>query len=188
MQQFTDAMRQTVSGVSVITTDGDHGRFGMTVSSVTSVSAEPPLLLVCVNRSSVAHDAIAGNQRFAVNTLAAHQQSVAASFAGSNAFGPAYEFEHGSWSMTASGLPVLTEAAAIFDCQLDTAIKAGTHTIFIGRVNEAFGSDHSPLAYSNREYTVPVGFAAANAGTKTVLEAVAPWSQTGSIQAMNGRE
>ena len=53
MNKFTDAMRQTVSGVSVITTDGDHGRFGMTVSSVTPVSAEPPLLLVCVNRSSV---------------------------------------------------------------------------------------------------------------------------------------
>lgn len=174
MNAFTNAMRRAVSGVSIVTTSGDFGRYGLTVSSMTSVSAEPPMLLVCVNKSSVAHDAIAGNRRFAINVLSARQQSLAASFAGSDAFGPAYDFSSGEWTVSSSGLPQLVTPAAIFECDLDTALAAGTHSIFIGRVTRAYGAEETPLAYSNREYGVPIGLAAANgvpSSTKTVLEA-----------------
>ena len=174
MNAFTNAMRRAVSGVSIVTTSGDFGRYGLTVSSMTSVSAEPPMLLVCVNRNSIAHDAIAGNRRFAINVLSARQQSLAASFAGSDAFGPAYDLSSDQWAVSPSGLPQLVNPAAVFECELDTAVTAGTHSIFIGRVTYAWGADEAPLAYSNREYAVPVGLAAANAatvGTKTVLEA-----------------
>ena len=174
MNAFTHAMRRAVSGVSIVTTSGDLGRYGLTVSSMTSVSAEPPMLLVCVNRNSVAHDAIAGNRRFAINVLSARQQSLAASFAGSDAFGPAYNFSSDEWAVSPSGLPQLVNPAAVFECELDSAVTAGTHSIFIGRVTNAWGADETPLAYSNREYSVPVGLSAANAatvGTKSVLEA-----------------
>jgi flavin reductase (DIM6/NTAB) family NADH-FMN oxidoreductase RutF len=76
--------------------------------------------------------------------------------------------------VSSSGLPQLVNPAAFFDCELDTAVTAGTHSIFIGRVTNACGAEETPLAYSDREYRVPIGLAAANAamrGTKTVLEA-----------------
>jgi flavin reductase len=176
MNTFTNAMRRAVSGVCIVTTDGAAGRFGLTVSSMTSVSSEPPMLLVCLNRNSVAHDAIAGNRRFAINLLAAHQQPVAAMFAGSSSHRPAYDFDNGDWSVTASGLPRLLDSAAIFECELDTAIKAGTHSIFLGCVARASSEELMPLAYSNREYGLPLNLEAANAflaGKRTVSAQVA---------------
>jgi len=174
MNSFTNAMRRAVSGVSIVTTDGNHGRYGLTVSSMTSVSADPPMLLICINRHSVAHDAIVANRRFAINVLAAHHQDVAAAFAGSTTLGPAYDFESGVWSVTASGLPRLVDPAAIFECELESSMHAGTHSIFLGRVAHAQSRDIAPLAYSNREYGVPMPLETANGtyvGTKNVLEA-----------------
>ena len=173
MNEFTNAMRRAVSGVSIVTTDGASGRFGLTISSMTSVSAEPPTLLVCVNRNNLAHDAIAGNRRFAMNVLGSGHRALAASFAGSSEHGPAYDFEADDWLVTASGLPRISDAAAIFECVLDRAVKVGTHSIFIGRVERSRDLDVLPLAYSNREYRVPLAFEMATAGTKTVLEATA---------------
>jgi len=175
MKSFTNAMRHAVSGVSIVTTDGEYGRFGLTISSMTSVSADPPMLLVCINRSSAAHDAIATNRHFAVNVLTAHQQHVAAAFAGSAALGRAYEFGSSDWSVTASGLPQLLDPAALFECELESAIEAGTHSIFLGRVVTASGRDIAPLAYSNREYGVPMPLAATNTthiSTENVLTAI----------------
>ncbi len=173
MNAFTNAMRRAVSGVSIVTTSGKFGRCGLTVSSMTSVSAEPPMLLVCVNRKSVAHDAIARNHRFAVNVLSARQQNLAASFSGSDTCGPAYDLSGNDWTDTPSGLPRVVDAAAFFECELDTAVAAGTHSIFIGRVTQSHEADETPLAYANREYRVPVRLArgAARASTETVLEA-----------------
>jgi len=175
MNSFTNAMRRAVSGVSIVTTDGEYGRFGLTISSMTSVSAEPPMLLVCINRNSAAHDAVANNRRFAVNVLTAHQHHVAAAFAGSTALGRAYDFDNGDWSVTAAGLPQLLKPAAIFECELESSIDAGTHSIFLGRVLSANGRDIAPLAYSNREYGVPMPLVAANTthiSTENVLASI----------------
>ena len=133
------------------------------------------MLLVCVNRGNVAHDAIAGNGRFIVNVLAAHQQRLAAAFAGSTTDGPAYDFNSGDWSVTASGIPRLTAPAAVFECELESSTKAGTHSIFLGRVVEAQGRKAAPLAYANREYGVPMPLAISdgtNSGTESVLAAI----------------
>ena len=174
MKSFTNAMRRAVSSVSIVTTDGEHGRYGLTVSSMTSVSADPPMLLICINRNSLAHDAIVANQRFTINVLAAHHRDVAAAFAGSTTLGPAYDFESGAWSVTASGLPRLVAPAAVFECELESSIEAGTHSIFLGRVTHAQGRDIAPLAYSNREYGVPMPLATPNTtrmSTENVLAA-----------------
>ena len=79
---FISAMAAAATGVSVITTEGSAGRFGLTVSAVSSVSAEPPMLLACVNRKSPAAAAIVENGRFAVNVLGFHNQDVAEVFSG----------------------------------------------------------------------------------------------------------
>ena len=150
--EFVNSMSRAISGVSIVTTDGPHGRFGLTVSSMTSVSASPPLLLVCVNRDSVPHDAIRGNGRFAISVLSASQQMVADQFAGRG--DDAYIFDVASWD-TCQSLPRLRGAAAWFDCRLSSAMSFGSHSIFVGEVIEAHAGDQIPLLYTNRQYGRP---------------------------------
>lgn len=150
---FVSSMSRAVSGVSIVTTDGLHGRFGLTVSSMTSVSAGPPLLLVCVNRDAVPHDAIRGNGRFAINVLGGGQRRIADRFAGRG--DDAYIFDANLWDMRDS-LPRLRKAVAWFGCRLSSAMSIGSHSIFIGEVIEAHSSEQAPLLYTNRRYGRPV--------------------------------
>ena len=149
---FRSAMSLAVTGVNIVTTDGPMGRFGLTVSAVSSVSAEPPMLLVCVNQKSIACNAIRGNGSFAVNVLAAGQQSVAETFSGSEAHGDAYTFADQDWLTTVTQSPVLRRAIATFDCEIESALAAATHTIFIGRVTATTKCADAPLLYTNRSY------------------------------------
>jgi len=154
--EFVAAMAKAATGVSVVTTDGEAGRFGITVSAVSSVSAEPPMVLVCINRKSPAVAAIAANRRFAVNMLAGHQSGVARTFARRPDEGAPYDFARHDWSAGASGLPCLAGAAAAFECLLDDAIDAGTHRIFIGRVVAAAAGTLDPLVYTARDFRRPM--------------------------------
>jgi flavin reductase (DIM6/NTAB) family NADH-FMN oxidoreductase RutF len=131
------------------------------------------MLLVCINRNNLVHDAIAGNRCFAINVLGSRHRTLAASFAGSPEHGPAYDFDADDWLVTASGLPQIADAAAVFECELERAVSAGTHAIFIGRVLRSRDFDIAPLAYSNREYGIPIplDIAAVSTGTDSVLEA-----------------
>ena len=147
---FIAAMSRAASSVSIVTTDGSAGRFGLTINSMVSVSADPPTLLVCINRSSVAHDAIRTNGRFMINVLAEHQQQIADSFAGRGS--RPYYYEPGAWDFDEAGLPRLRAATAQFECRLAESVDAGTHTIFIGRVLEAGAGRTMPLLYGNRSY------------------------------------
>ena len=149
---FVDAMRGAVTGVNIATTDGAAGRFGVTVSAFSSVSAEPPMVLVCVNRRSPVSDALAINKCFAVNVLSTSHQSLADIFAGNPNGSAAYDFGAARWTKSATGAPVLSDAVAGFDCALATTVDAGTHRIFIGRVVEVSTSAADPLLYSNRTY------------------------------------
>ncbi len=152
---FVDAMASAVSGVGILTTDGSGGRFGITVSSVASVSADPPMILVCVNRRSPAHDAIVENGVYSVNLLAARHRELADTFAGHPSSGDAYGFTPGDWSRGATGSPRLRDAVAAFDCVLEQSHAAGSHTVFIGRVVAVSGRGGDPLLYTARSYGVP---------------------------------
>jgi flavin reductase (DIM6/NTAB) family NADH-FMN oxidoreductase RutF len=149
---FTDAMRGAVTGVNIVTTDGAAGRFGVTVSAFSSVSAEPPLVLVCINRRSPVCAALSINGCFAVNVLSASQQNLADAFAGAPHSTRPYDFSAARWSRFSTGSPVLSGAVAGFDCVLTTTLDAGTHRIFIGRVAEVGKEAAAPLLYSNRRY------------------------------------
>ena len=149
---FVDTMKRAVAGVNIVTTDGVAGRYGLTVSAFCSVSANPPLVLVCINRRSPARRAIVDNRCFCVNVLAADQQPIAEKFAGMPGHGRPYEFADSEWSTGSAGSPVLDRAVASFDCNLTTAIDAGTHTIFTGLVQGATARDDEPLLYSNRNF------------------------------------
>lgn len=149
---FVEAMAHAATAVSIVTTDGEAGRFGMTVSAVASVSAEPPMVLACINRRSPAIDAIEANGVFCVNMLSSEQCTLAQCFAGRPETGAPYDFEIADWHDAATGAPVLSGAAASFDCLLDASHDAGTHRIVIGRVQSAKGSDTRPLAYAQRAF------------------------------------
>jgi flavin reductase (DIM6/NTAB) family NADH-FMN oxidoreductase RutF len=168
---FTDAMSRTAAGVCVVTTNGPAGRFGLTVSSMVSVSAEPPRLLVCINRSSIAHDAVLANGRFAINVLAAVQRGIAAAFAGRSANGCHYRFDADDWTDLAA-LPRLRDCSAWFRCAVDSTLEAGTHTIIIGSVERSESGADAALLYTNRNYCRPWPLAdtARATGTNSVLE------------------
>ena len=149
---FISAMALAVNGVSIVTTDGGAGRFGITVSSVSSVSADPPLVLVCVNRKSPLHQALSENMVFCVNLLSAQQRELADTFAGRPTRGDAFEFAAAPWSRSVTGAPRLTHAVSAFECVLEQAHDAGSHTVFFGRVVAVFSGGGHPLLYADRAY------------------------------------
>jgi flavin reductase (DIM6/NTAB) family NADH-FMN oxidoreductase RutF len=151
---FVTAMAAAVTTVSIVTTDGPGGRAGRTVSATASVSAEPPLLLACVNRRSPLVGQIRRNGVFAVNTLGAHQQALADTFAGGRHTGEPHDFSAARWETAITGSPLLGGAAARFDCVVETTVEAGSHTIFIGRVLRAEVGEAPALAYTRRSYAV----------------------------------
>jgi flavin reductase len=150
--RFIDAMSRAVTGVTIVTTDGELGRFGQTVSAMTSVSADPPMLLVCINRKSPIRAAIDCHRVFAVNVLRADQRRLADTFAGRPRTGTPYDFGIARWSAAETGSPLLSGAIAQFECALDSSTNAGTHTIYVGHVVAAYPGAGAPLVYARRGY------------------------------------
>ena len=151
-QDFVSAMGMAATGVSVVTTDGPSGRMGLTVSAVSSVSAEPPLVLICVNRKSPAVAALDGSGTFAVNLLAAHNLGYAETFSGRPREGKSFNSANHDWRDGETGLPLVTDTTAVFECETHECLDAGTHRIYIGRVVAAHKTDAEPLIYCNRAF------------------------------------
>ncbi|GIH67820.1 oxidoreductase [Sphaerimonospora thailandensis] len=122
------------TGVTVVTT-GDPVPHAMTANSFASVSLDPALVLVCVDRCAVMHRCLSMAGRFGVNVLASHQEAEARHFADRSRSLGAAQFEHVDWlpgSLT--GAPLLSGALARFECELTAAHDGGDHTIFLGKV------------------------------------------------------
>jgi flavin reductase len=149
---FLTAMLGAVTPVTVVTTEGPAGRFGVTVSAFASVCADPPMVLVCINSRSPAVTAIDQNGCFCVNLLGDTQTLVADCFSGRTDPSMAYEFGCADWQSGATGAPILAHANANFDCLVENNYAAGTHRIFIGLVRDVLASKSAPLAYSKRSY------------------------------------
>jgi flavin reductase len=150
--RFIAAMGMAATSVSVLTTDGPAGRYGLTVSAVASVSAEPPLLLVCLNRRNPAAAAVAGNGHFALSVLAVENRAFAETFSGRPLSGRPFDFANHQWEKGLCGAPVVGDAAAVFECEVHETHEAGTHRIFIGRVVTARRGVQEPLVYASRAY------------------------------------
>jgi flavin reductase (DIM6/NTAB) family NADH-FMN oxidoreductase RutF len=130
---FIAAMGQHVSSICVITTAHEGQRFGLTATAMSSVSANPPRLLVCVNKSGISHEKILASGVFCVSVLSEAQDAVAKSFAGM--LGKDRDrFASGEWQVLKTGAPALRSAAANFDCRLAETVDQNTHSIFIGDV------------------------------------------------------
>ncbi|MBL0932036.1 MAG: flavin reductase family protein, partial [Alphaproteobacteria bacterium] len=138
------------AGVTIVTTFDGQTRAGLTATAVCSLSAEPPQLLVCVNRQAYPNRVIARAKRFCVNVLASGQAALALRFAGATGHKGEDRFAKGRWNVLATGAPVLDGALTSFDCELARAIRSGTHTIFIGRVLAVTTRQSGPALLSAR--------------------------------------
>jgi len=152
-QDFRNGMSRLAAAVNVITTGGQAGRAGFTASAVTSVTDEPPTLLVCMNRNYSAADTFAANGVLCVNTLGAGQENVSDTFAGRHGLEGAERFTVGEWETLATGAPALLEAAASFDCEIREVVEKGSHKVIFAEVKAVrLGQDAGGLVYFNRGY------------------------------------
>lgn len=149
-ETFLVAMRNVANSVTVVTTDGDAGRNGATVSSFCSVSADPPTLLVCLNRSGSTASTIRLNGRFCVNILPENHRETAQAFARPDT--PKLElFAKTPWQHDVGPCPYLDDATAFF-CDVSEVMEATSHDIFIGNVKAVNNGYSKPLIYLDQAY------------------------------------
>ena len=147
---FRQALGQWPSGVTVVTTVVDGAWHGMTASSFSSVSLDPPLVSFSVARAAASHDRIASSGVFAVNILAKDQVELGKRFAGMVP-GVADRFEGLAATTAETGCPLLPDVLAWLDCEVRHAYEGGDHTIFVGEVLAAEASRVAPpLLYHSR--------------------------------------
>ncbi|GAB2452098.1 flavin reductase [Nocardioides hungaricus] len=150
--QFIEAMSALPSAATIVATDGPGGRVGQTITSMCSVSADPPTVLFCIKHTSPLADAVVTNGIFAVNVLSCAQSDLAWAFAGRDRpEAPAYVFDE-DWQPRASGAPVHTESSAWFDCELTARDRIGTHFVCMGRVLDSGVSHSHALTYGRRSF------------------------------------
>lgn len=153
--QFVEGMARAATFVSVITTCGDAGITGVTVSSMTSVSADgtEPSLLFCVHLRSKSAAILLANRKFCANLLHEDQQGASDLFSGRQNIDGAERFDQIGWTAGVNGQPVLTGATASFECDLGTAVLWETHYIIVGKVTKVHLSDDpAALLYGQRGY------------------------------------
>lgn len=153
--QFLSGMSRAACTVNVVTTDGDAGRAGVTVSAMSPVSADTikPTLLVCVHYLSPAAEKIIQNGVFCVNVLRDSQTHISETFAGRSDNKVNEKFKCAKWTTQVTGAPRVIDSLVSFDCRLVSNIRVGTHYVLFGETEDIFVSDDgSPLIYTGRAY------------------------------------
>ena len=146
---FRQLLGRFATGVAVLTArDPDGTPHGMTANSLTSVSLEPPLILVCIDHDATMHALLSGGAAFAVNVLEAHQETLSRRFAGDHED----RFDGIGYRLSPRGLVLLDGALAHLECVAWARHEAGDHTIVIGRVVDGAARDGRPLLYYRGGY------------------------------------
>ena len=151
-EDFLHAMRYTPAVVAVVTTDGLAGRGGVTVSAFSSLSADPPSVLVCIHQLSPVLPLIQRNGFMCVNLLDASQSHVADCFAGRIPQWREDRFACAEWDMHSAPAPQLLGARANLNCRLEKDIVFGSHHILIGVIEQVHTQDAPALLYADRAY------------------------------------
>ncbi|MBJ3775753.1 flavin reductase family protein [Acuticoccus mangrovi] len=149
---FRSAMRRTAAGVAVITTDGVGGRAGLTVSSFTSVSMEPPSVMFCVHQNARSYDTIVRNGTFVANILSGEQEEVAKVFAGMVPHLRDDKFSAHGWSPIEGTAPALEGALSNIACTVAHVCEFGSHAIVVGAVTAVRENEARPLVFSDRAF------------------------------------
>ena len=147
--RFRQLLGSFATGVAVVTARDPAGEpAGMTASAIASVSLEPPLLLVCIARSSDFHDVLAGAARFGLSVLADDQEALSRGFADEIPD----RFAGVGWQPHATGVPLLAGAVAHIVCARRSAVPGGDHTVFLGEVEDGATFDRAPLLHVRGAY------------------------------------
>jgi flavin reductase (DIM6/NTAB) family NADH-FMN oxidoreductase RutF len=156
--EFKQAMQRLAGGVCIITTAAADGRRnGLTVTAVCSLSAEPPMLLVSLNKASNTYNAVVANRNIAVNILSEQDHSLAETF--SRKIPPEEKFLTGDWTKGVTGAPILRSSVAAFDCELDWVIEVATHGLLLSKIRKSISADRpwQSLLYSGGNYCAVSG-------------------------------
>lgn len=146
------AMSNFATGVTVVTTSlGDEMR-GMTANAVSSVSLDPPLVLVCIDKSARTHELVKRRGAFAINILTDQQESLSRLFA-SKEVDDARRLATVPHTLSARDLPLLEGCLAYLECELYSTFDAGDHTIFVGQVESFSLGEGCPLIFFRSKYT-----------------------------------
>ena len=149
--QFKTGMRSLAGAVSIITSNHAGRLFGMTATAVCSACADPPTVLVCVNQSTTTHEAIDQARVFCVNVLRHEDRELSSLFSGLQKGEGRFRAER--WTRLATGSPALLNSLVSFDCRVTNRLVHGTHTIFLGQVEQLqIGRKGKPLLYSDGQY------------------------------------
>lgn len=140
---FRHVVGHLATGVTVVTTEADGKRHGMTASSVTSLSLDPPMMLACINNAVPTAKAVSASGRYVVNVLGEDQGELAKQFA----IASRDKFRGVALHSGTLGLPLLSDALAHIECEVVESVAGGTHTIFLGRVVSATAGKGQPLTY-----------------------------------------
>jgi flavin reductase (DIM6/NTAB) family NADH-FMN oxidoreductase RutF len=153
-EDFRLAMRRLAGGVSIISGAGPDGPLGVTATAVTSLTAEPPSVLCCLNRSLQLEKAVKETGRFGVNMLRADHHDLAKRFAGMHGVRGSAKFEQGDWMILPGDVPALSDSLVSFDCRVGDIFEVGTHSIFVGLIDDIyFGDLGDPLVYCNGTFS-----------------------------------
>lgn len=148
---FKKAMQLWASGVTVVTTQSEKfGLQGMTVTAFSSVSVNPPQVLVCINESADTGTGIQESGHFAVNVLNSDQQEVSNQFAGGSS--QEQRFANTPWTAGVTGTPVLDQSLMSLECKVIEKVYAGTHWIIIGEVQNCICREGNPILYYKGSY------------------------------------
>lgn len=165
--RFVQAMGANSTSVHVVTTRGTApgaapasasaaqapAPLGLTVSACSSVSADPPTILVCIHSKNLIAEAIVQQGAFAVNLLNADQRHIADTFAGRPANnGTPFDFGCCGWRAGELDVPLIDDAVASLECRLSAAQRVGSHWVFFGEVQSVHTSADAPLLYCQRSY------------------------------------
>ncbi|WP_245883859.1 flavin reductase [Hartmannibacter diazotrophicus] len=154
---FRDALARVPAAVVVVATDGPFGLGGFTATAFTSVSDDPPTILVCLNRKSSQTEIFHQNGIFSVNMLAAGDEAIANDFAGFTKLPAPERFKSAAWLKGPTGAPMLERARVSLDCRLADFKSVATHNVLFGEVQAIRIQDATPdrpeiLLYHDRHY------------------------------------
>jgi len=175
--EFRRALGSFLTGVTIVTTIDEAGDpRGFTANSFTSVSLEPPLVLVCIAKKALGHQAFSTSRGFAINILSEAQKAASGIFASK----AADKFASVAWQPGQTGNPLIEGSIAVFDCGMEQLVDAGDHSILIGRVHDFTHNGAQPLGYCRGAYVTP-GL------SQEALAAAPPGTEVGAILENEGR-
>ena len=148
--QFRAVLGRWASGVTIVTSAEDSRVHGMTVSAFSSVSLDPPLVLVCADKASITNELIEKSGFYAAHILSDAQQALSNKFASKK--DEHRRFEGIDWKTLVTGAPILPGCSAVLDCTVFSAHDAGDHIVYVGQVEAIEQSEQAPLVYYQGAY------------------------------------